>query len=440
MIEIRRSWAAVAIVCLVASASATPASMPQTGLTSAERAMADYIDAHANDAIALLERAVNINSGTMNLAGVRAVGDLFRKEFDALGFTTEWVDGRSWNRAGHLIARHQGPGPKILLIGHLDTVFEPDSPFQKFERVDANMARGPGIMDMKGGNVIIVQAMKALREAKLLEGMHVVVVLTGDEEAAGRPLARARAALLAEAKGAAVAMGFEDGDGDPAHAVVSRRGTTNWTLRVKGTPGHSSQIFKPELGAGAIYEAARILESFRTRLSTEPYLTFNPGVILGGTAVEFDEVQSRGTAFGKSNVIAEHVVVQGDLRALSAEQFTKAQATMREVVKASLARTSAEIAFDEGYPPLAPSPGNEKLLSAFNRASLDLGLGEVTAVSPDRAGAADVSFIDGLVPMIMDAAGLKGRDGHTVNETADLRVLAIQAKRAAVTLARLGRQ
>ena len=413
--------------------------MAQTVLTPAERAMAAYVDAHAEEAISLLERAVNINSGTMNLAGVRRVGDLFRAEFDALGFTTEWVDGSSWQRAGHLVARHPGRGPKILLIGHLDTVFEPDSPFQKFERLDANTGRGPGVMDMKGGDVIIIQALKALREAKLLDEMHVVVVMTGDEEAAGRPLARARAALLAEAKGAAVAMGFEDGDGDPNHAVISRRGTTNWTLTVKGTPGHSSQIFKPELGAGAIYEAARILDAFRTRLSTEPYLTFNPGVMVGGTAADFDGVQSRGTAFGKSNVIAEHATVQGDLRALSADQFAKAQATMREIVKSSLPRTSAEIVFDEGYPPLAPSNGNEQLLAAFDRASRDLGLAPVTPVSPDRAGAADVSFIDGLVPMIMDAAGLKGRDGHTVTETADLRVLAIQAKRAAVTLARLGR-
>jgi glutamate carboxypeptidase len=413
--------------------------MAQTALSPAERAMAAYIDAHAEEAISLLERAVNLNSGTMNLAGVRKVGDLFRAEFDALGFTTEWVDGSSWQRAGHLVARHPGRGPKILLIGHLDTVFEPDSPFQKFERLDANTGRGPGVMDMKGGDVIIIQALKALREARLLDDMHVVVVMTGDEEAAGRPLARARAALLAEAKGAAVAMGFEDGDGDPDHAVISRRGTTNWTLTVKGTPGHSSQIFKPELGAGAIYEAARILEAFRTRLSTEPYLTFNPGVMVGGTSAEFDGVQSRGTAFGKSNVIAEHATVQGDLRALSADQFAKAQATMREIVKGSLPRTSAEIVFDEGYPPLAPSNGNEQLLAAFDRASRDLGLPPVTPVSPDRAGAADVSFIDGLVPMIMDAAGLKGRDGHTVTETADLRVLAIQAKRAAITLARLGR-
>jgi glutamate carboxypeptidase len=231
-------------------------------------------------------------------------------------------------------------------------------------------------------------------------------------------------------------MGFEDGDGDPAHAVVARRGTTSWQVTVTGTPAHSSQIFQPTVGAGAIFEAARILNGFRERMAGEEFLTFNPGVILGGTSLEFDSPQARGSAFGKTNVVAERALVSGDLRALTNEQFERAKATMRDVLTPSPPLTKAEITFDEGYPPLAPTEGNRKLLALFDRASRDLDLGAVTAVSPDKAGAADVSFVAGHVPMIMDAAGLKGRDGHTVNETADLRTLAVQAKRAAVTLSR----
>jgi glutamate carboxypeptidase len=429
------------LVVVVAMAGAVAGVTGQTrgqGLTRAEQDAARFVDANADEAIALLERVVNINSGTQNVDGVREVGRVFQAEFDGLGFQTEWVDGASWERAGHLVARHAGPGPRILLIGHLDTVFEPDSPFQRFERLDATHARGPGIIDMKGGDVVIIQALKAVQAAGLLDAMNLVVVMTGDEEAPGRPLTRARAALIDAARGAAAAIGFEDGDGDPMHAVIARRGTTSWQLTVTGTPGHSSQIFKDELGAGAIFEAARILNTFRERMAGEEYLTFNPGVVLGGTAVDFDPVQARGDAFGKTNVIAERALVSGDLRALSAEQFDRARATMREIVASSpLARTKAEIAFDEGYPPLAPTDGNRQLLALFDQASRDLDLGEVTAVSPDRAGAADVSFVAGHVPMIMDAAGLKGRDGHTVNETADLSVLAVQAKRTAILLARL---
>ncbi|HET9268837.1 MAG TPA: M20/M25/M40 family metallo-hydrolase, partial [Vicinamibacterales bacterium] len=191
----------------------------QPSLSAGERAMAAYIDAHANEAIALLERTVNINSGTMNLEGVRTVGGIFRAEFDKLGFKTEWVDGSSWQRAGHLVARHPGPGAPLLLIGHLDTVFERDSPFQKFERLpDGRHAKGPGIIDMKGGNVVMLLALQALKSAGLLDQMNVVVVMTGDEEAPGRPLTVARAALVAAAKGARAAIAFEDGDGDPTHA------------------------------------------------------------------------------------------------------------------------------------------------------------------------------------------------------------------------------
>jgi glutamate carboxypeptidase len=416
-------------------------SIAQTGVaTPEERALASFADAHDADALALLERVVNINSGTQNLAGVRQVGAVFRAEFDALGFRTEWVDGGSWQRAGHLIATHPGSGAPILLIGHLDTVFEPDSPFQKFERLDAKTARGPGIIDMKGGDVVIVQALKALNASGLLKTMNVVVVMTGDEEAPGRPLATARAALVAAAKGAQAAIGFEDGDGDPSHAVVARRGTTSWQLTVKGTPAHSSQVFGAEFGAGAIFEASRILNAFRERMAGEAHLTFNPGAIVGGTSADLDPVQARGTAFGKTNVIAGRTVVTGDLRALTLEQFDRAEATMREIVRQSLPRTSAEIAFDEGYPPLAPSVGNERLLVAYDRASRDLGLGAVEAVSPDKAGAADVSFVAGVVPMIIDAVGLKGHDDHTPGETADLSTLSVQIKRAAVLLARLARQ
>jgi glutamate carboxypeptidase len=409
-------------------------------LTPDERAIVRYIDTHSDAALSLLERVVNINSGTQNLAGVRQVGAIFRAEFDALGFKTEWIDGASWQRAGHLVATHPGPGAPLLLIGHLDTVFEPDSPFQKLERLDANTARGPGIIDMKGGDVIIVQALKALDSAGVLKSMNVVVVMTGDEEAPGRPLTRARAALVAAAKGARVAIGFEDGDGDPAHAVVARRGTTSWQLTVKGTPAHSSQIFREDIGAGAIFEASRILNAFREKLAGEPHLTFNPGVMLGGTNLDFDPAQTRGTAFGKTNVIAERALVTGDLRALTNDQFSRAQAAMKGIVAGTLAHTQAEIIFDEGYPPLAPTEGNDRLLSLYNAASGDLGLGRVEAVSPDRAGAADVSFVAGIVPMIIDAVGLKGHDDHTAGETADLRTLPVQTKRAAVLLARLSKQ
>jgi glutamate carboxypeptidase len=409
----------------------------QAGAPAPERAMVAYIDAHNAEALALLERVVNINSGTQNFAGVRAVGAIFLASFDRLGFKTRWVDGAPFQRAGHLVAEHRGAGPKILLIGHLDTVFERDSPFQTFRRIDEKTAAGPGIIDMKGGDVVILQALAALEAAGALKDMDVTVVMTGDEEDGGRPLAKSREVLVAAAKGAEVAIGFEDGPGDPRYAVTARRGTMDWQLRVKGTPAHSSQIFREEFGHGAIFEAARLLNAFREKMAGEEHLTFNPGVMLGGTAVDFDPAQARGTAFGKTNVIAEQAVVSGDLRTLSPAQLDRAIKTMQAVAASPSPRTQATLTFGEGYPPLAPTDGNAQLLAIYDRASRDLGFGPVVAVNPDKAGAADVSFIASEAKMILDGVGLMGHDDHTPGETADLSTLPSQTKRAAITLYRL---
>jgi glutamate carboxypeptidase len=402
-----------------------------------ERAIVSAVDSGNAEALALLEKAVNINSGTHNLPGVRAVGDLFRREFEALGFRTRWVDGAAFHRAGHLIADHPGKGPRILLIGHLDTVFEADSPFQKFRRVDDRTATGPGIIDMKGGDVIIVAAMKALKSAGVLNDLNVVAVLTGDEEDAGDPQAAARAALVEAAKGAQYALGFEDGPGDPRFAVTARRGTSSWRLDVRGKTGHSSQIFRPDMGYGANYELARILDGFRRKLAGEEHLTFNASLVLGGTAVEIDEVLSRGTASGKTNVIPERAAAIGDLRTLSKEQLQHAREAMQAVVAEALPQTSATLTFEDGYPSLPPTDGNARLLAEYDRASRDLGFGAVSAVSPDRAGAADVSFVSGQVKSIIDGIGLMGHDDHSPGETADLSTLPSQTKRAAVLLYRL---
>lgn len=413
--------------------------MQSASLTEDERSLASYVDAHNGESLALLERVVNINSGTQNFEGVREVGRVFSTELERLGFQTRWVDGASFNRAGHLVADHPGTGPRLLLIGHLDTVFEKDSPFQKFERIDERTARGPGIIDMKGGDVVMIGALKALHAAGMLDKMNVVVVMTGDEEDSGDPLSAAREALVTAAKGADAAIGFEDGPADPKLAVTARRGTTGWQVRVHGTPAHSSQIFRDDIGYGAVFEMARILNAFREQLAGEAHLTFNPGVLLGGTAVDFDAVQLRGAASGKTNVVAEHAVVSGDLRALSRDQFEHAKKTMSEIVARSLPHTSATISFDEGYPPMSPTDGNAQLLAMYDQASRDLGLGSVTAVSPDRAGAADVSFVAGEVRAIIDGVGLMGHDDHTAKETADLTTLPSQTKRMAVLLHRLGK-
>ncbi len=425
------------VLALGLSVLAVPAQSRAQSLSKTERSIVAAVDPNNAEGLELLERLVNINSGTMNFAGVRQVGETLRIELEALGFKVRWVDGEAFGRAGHLIAERDGTGPRMLLIGHLDTVFEPTSPFQKYEKVSDTTARGPGVIDMKGGDVIMLQAFKALQKAGVLKRMSITAVFSGDEESAGRPLELARAELVAAAKKSKYAIGFEDGSGDPHTAVISRRGATSWTLTSTGIPAHSSQIFRPDIGAGAIFESARVLDQFRTRLSSEQYLTFNPGYAIGGTDVQVDSTQPGGLAYGKSNVVSKAMTVYGDIRALSPEQLAKSKETMKAIAAASLPRTTSEITFDDGYPPLAPTEGNRKLLSIYDKVSRDLGMWPVVPVDPMRAGAADVSFAAPYVPMVLDAVGLAGWNDHTDKETADLRMFGPLTKRAALFLYRL---
>lgn len=411
----------------------------QAQLSKTEKKITSYVETNNINALKLLEETVNINSGSLNFEGVYKVGQIFKAKLDALGFDTRWVDGKSFSRAGHLVAYHtgKGPGKTLLLIGHLDTVFEPSSALQKYTLVNDSTATGPGVSDMKGGDVIIISSLEALKQAGLLKQMNIIVVMTGDEELSGSPLSLARAELIEAAKQADIAIGFEDGDSNPKTAVVSRRSSSGWELNVKGKAAHSSQIFTQEIGSGAIYEASRILIGFYEGLASEKDLTFNPGMILGGNDVTRDAVLDGGTAFGKGNIVAKEAVVTGDIRAISPEQLKKAQTIMQEVVSKHLPQTEATLTFDEGYPPLAPADGNFELLKYYTKVSTDLNLGSVVAVNPRDAGAADISFTAGYVDMAIDGLGLFGGNGHTVDEYANLNWLPRQTKRAALLMHRL---
>ncbi len=414
-------------------------SYPQ--LDKKEKKIVESVNKHEDAALELLTQAVNINSGTMNFEGVREVGRLFKTELDKLGFETRLTSGDAYGRAGHLVATHKGkPGLKLLLIGHLDTVFELDSPFQSASKVNDSVMKGPGVGDMKGGDVIIILAMQALKDAGVLDDMSIEIVMTGDEEKSGSPLELSKKELVDAAKWADVALGFENGDGKEETIVIARRGSTSWKLETTGNPAHSSQIFTERVGNGAIYEISRILTEFYEKLSTEENLTFNPGFILGGTSVDLQEDGMGGSAFGKTNVVPEKALVRGDLRAVSLEQLERAKETMKKIVSENYPQTSAQISFDDGgYPPFGKTTGSETLLEYYDQISQDLGYGEVYAVDPRNAGAADISFTAGHVSMAVDGLGLSGADNHTVEETGNINKVAVQAKRAAILMYRLSR-
>ncbi|HEY5756588.1 MAG TPA: M20/M25/M40 family metallo-hydrolase [Steroidobacter sp.] len=426
---------------LVALASAS-CSLPaySSSPDSKEKALVRHVTAGEKASIDLLEQVVNVNSGTMNFAGVRKVGDLLRPRFEALGFKVTWVDGTPFGRAGHLIATRPGRGKHVLLIGHLDTVFEPNHPFQQWQRVDANIARGPGAADMKGGIIVALAAMDALKAQKLLDSLQITVVLHGDEESSGAPLELARHDLIEAAKAADIAIGLENASDNPKTAVTARRSSTGWVVKVKAKSSHSSQIFSDNVGAGAAYELGRILNDFYQDVRGEEFVTFNPGLIASSTQVDFNAQPLSATISGKNNIVAPVAIASGDLRTLTVQQLEDTRAKMRKVVAASLPNTSAEIEFTDNYPPMAPTEGNRKLLSLYDGVSKDLGFGSVTEVNPRNAGAADISFAADHVDMALDGLGLLGGGAHTPDEFADLRTYQIQTQRLAVLLYRLDRK
>jgi glutamate carboxypeptidase len=409
-------------------------------LSDDEQAISDWVDQHQEQAIALLEETVNIGSGTMNHEGVRAVGDVMARELSALNLDVRWIDmPESVNRAGHLFAKKDGAGAKLLLIGHLDTVFEADDEFQAFNRI-GNTAEGPGISDMKSGNAVIIYALKALAHIHALKNMAITVAYTGDEEKPGRPLNIARKDLLEAGQWADIALGFEGAittEGDD-WATIARRSSSSWMLQIKGRQAHSSVIFSEDVGAGAINEAARILNAFYTQVRGEYGLTFNAGNIQGGTAVTYEAATNKGTAFGKTNVVPGYTTVHGGIRALSVEQLKNAKQHMQAIVATHLPHTEATLSFDDGYPPMAPTEGNKTLALALSKVNEDLGRGVMKTWDPLRRGAADIAFVAPYTDALAGLGAL-GKGGHTPNESLQLDSMALAIKRAAILMLRLSK-
>lgn len=414
---------------LVLSACAADAA----GLSSAERRVVRAVDSRQEAAVQLIAETVDVDSATENHAGVRRVGEVFARELRALGFETQWVElPDSVGRAGHLVAVRRGDrGKRLLLIGHLDTVLQGE----RFRR-EGDRAYGSGTSDMKGGDVVVVEALRALHSTGALDGRQITVVFTGDEEDPGTPPLASRQALLEAARESDVALAFEGSS--PGVAVVGRRGIATWRLHVTGRQAHSSRIFRQENGYGAIFEAARILDRFRIELR-EPNLTFNPSVIVGGTQVDYDTGSKSGGALGKTNVIPREVRVEGDLRYLSAEQFESARRKMAAIAAENLPGTSATIEVENEYPSMTPTDGNLEVLAVLDSVSRDLGAGPMRAHDPAERGAGDISFVcDGRLACL-DGLGAMGERDHAPGEYVDLASLPTLTKRAALLIYRLTR-
>ena len=397
--------------------------------------MRDAVRSRFDDEVARLARAVNIASGTHNLSGVRRVGKLYDEALRELGFETRWISlPDSLHRAGHLVAEHAGTsGPWILLIGHLDTVFEGDD--QRWVREDT-IGRGAGSSDMKGGNSVMLLALRALADAGRLRDMRVRVILTGDEESPGRPFAVSRAALLDLARRSNVALAFEGGT--RSSISVTRRGASSWSLSVTAKQAHSAGVGGTSAGFGALYEGARILDGFRRVLASSEFAgaTFNVGLAAGGTTVRADSTGTTFTAEGKTNIVSPRFDARGDLRFLDDVQRAAVRARMRQIVATPLPGARAEITFEDGYPAMPRTAAGDRLVALFDDVNRSLGYGPVTAQSATTRGAGDISFVAPFVPG-MDGLGTSGGGSHSPTEFVYLPSLRLAAERAAILMSRL---
>lgn len=408
-------------------------------LSNKELLIKEFIKDNNDEAIALIEKIVNINSGTLNIEGNREVGEILQKELDALNFKTYWITyDDSVKRSGHLFAEMRGgKGKKIIMIGHLDTVFEVDHPFQEFT-AQGTKAFGPGIGDMKSGDVSLLYIMKALAHIGALSKMDISLIFIGDEEKMGDRPSIVRKELIDAAKWADIGLGFESANGMNS-GTVARRSASSWTITATGIQGHSSLVFSDEVGYGAIFEVSRILNTFQKKLSKEKYLTFNPGIIVGGTNVSLSTLNAKGSAFGKTNVISQSAIVNGGIRAISDKQLEKAIYSMKKIVSKHLPGTSAKIEFKLGYPPMEPKKENYALLDKLSNINKALGYGPLKALDPSKRGAADISFVAPHVEAALAGLGPDGYALHSADEWLDISSLPITTTRAAILIYRLTR-
>ena len=406
-------------------------------LSDTEKKLIAYINQHLPETKDLLIKTVNINSGTLNVEGVKKVGAIYSAELEKAGLKSEWVSlPDSLNRAGHLVATKKGTkGKHVFIIGHLDTVFEPDMPSNPWKMLNDSTATGQGANDMKGGDVVVIAALQALKKLGLLDDASITVYFTGDEESAGKPISVSRKDFIERAQQCDVALGFETAVGLNTVATA-RRGSSSWKLNVTAKTGHSSGVFGSGSGYGAIYESARILNDFRLQLSTEKYLTFNPGLIVGGSEMHYDADKAKGDAMGKTNIISPAVTVIGDLRFLTEAQKEAAREKMKAIVANNLNGTKATIGFSDGIPGMAPTEGNNRLLAVVDGVSQALGIGKTIAGDPGSRGAGDISYIAKYVDCI-DGLGSSGKGAHAPGETINLKEFPYLIQRAAILIYRL---
>jgi glutamate carboxypeptidase len=346
---------------------------------------------------ALLRDLVEISSHTADPDGVGRLAARYRDALSALGGHALRVDLHPGGRFGPHLSARSSAGEReraVLLIGHHDTVF-PAAAFRGY-REDGPLLRGPGVLDMKGGLVVMAYALGALAEAGLLSRIPVRLVSVSDEEV-GSP--EGRHLLAALAPGCAAALTFESGRQED-RIITRRKGTGGLTVTARGRAAHAGNLHHE--GANAIWALARFVDRAQALTDYDRGVTVNVGRIEGG--------------LGK-NTVPDHALAQLDFRYIDRADGEAALRALHEAAaaaQASVPGTTLEAQGGIQRPPLERTEASARLAAAYGLCARAEGLG--ADESPLLGGGSDASTISVLGIPAIDGLGPRGRGFHTLDE------------------------
>jgi glutamate carboxypeptidase len=364
-----------------------------------------------------LERLVNIDCGSYTPDGVNRVADAVVASLVELGAEVERVPhepAEGHRRIGDLvIGRLAGDGPRLLLIGHMDTVFDPGTAAQRPYRSDGDRAYGPGVTDMKAGLLAGLHAIAALQEAGARPSL--TFVANPDEEI-GSPFSSPHIRRLAPEHAAVLVLECARANGD---IVSARKGIADYHLVLTGRAAHAG--VEPEKGRSAILAAAHQVLAFHALNGRWPTVTVNAGVIHGGT---------------RPNVVAERCELQVDLRAATAEAFEAAAAEVERIAASpAVDGVISELVRTAGHPPMEKSPAAARLVELAVAIAAELGFELHDAAT---GGASDANTTAALGIPTLDGLGPVGGDDHSVDEWLDLSSVAPRIALLASLIDRIG--
>ncbi len=377
-----------------------------------------YIDAHRDEMLALWRDMVNQDSGTSDKPGVDAVQAMIRCILEQEGAMVRTVE---YEQAGNLLIAEIGGGsakPPVIFLGHVDTVFKRGTSLERPFGIRDGKAYGPGVLDMKGGVVVFLYAIKALNAAGFSD-RPIKVLLAGDEEN-GHALSNAAEVFVTEAAGAFAAFNCETGFVDDA-IVVGRKGVIQFELEVRGVAAHVGN--DPENGRSAIVEIAQKLLEIEKLTDWQAGTSFNVGVIEGGTV---------------PNATPDFARIKIDVRFTTENAIAKIAEQLEEIAaKTYVPGTTTTLKRGVSFQTMRTTDGVKRLFALVKETSAGNGFGEPYEKTVGGGSDSAYTVVAG-VPTVC-AMGVKGGRNHSAEEYAVVETLFERAKLLAACVLNLHR-